>query len=517
MRYPSLRLFFLCTILALAVVSFSTPVAEAQDFDDSFVGDDRLHILLKLDGRPITEATDENPIVVDLEEPMQLFLQVNVTNDQPINMSGHIWFYYMDIALFPVEVRNPATNTSWVVLPHDQPVDPVEANMDFGEMIDAGPVDLATGLFRASLNFTYNELSESEIHSIGATFYLKIPADPVAVVTSAAGIAASVATVSAVYGIGSGIGTIIEGLKTAAKLRGIHKKMSEIRSLPNLAVLGALPALFSMVAGMTSKIRRKSDDEDEDGKGTAVSEFVVKQRLREVAPDAWPMNKCPNCLKDWDEKRDCCKKCDISKEEAKLKYADVLVDKVEPALKVLDKHKSVSVRKLAKKTDSNNYNAGVVAAALVDTEVTEIEKIETPLRSFVMNLAGIAFLFLTWQQLFGSSASDWQTALTLVGAALSVGVVIALYVRRKTQIEELQEKGADAGAIVPGVTTEEGTEETSPPEDKQAEVSEQDEPIPEPSETDLKPDDEGAEVESSEQDSINSNSLTPEELEKERK
>ncbi|MGV9169503.1 MAG: hypothetical protein ACOC38_06120, partial [Promethearchaeia archaeon] len=134
-----------------------------------------------------------------------------------------------------------------------------------------------------------------------------------------------------------------------------------------------------------------------------------------------------------------------------------------------------------------------------------------------MNLAGIAFLFLTWQQLFGSSASDWQTALTLVGAALSVGVVIALYVRRKTQIEELQEKGADAGAIVPGVTTEEGTEETSPPEDKQAEVSEQDEPIPEPSETDLKPGDEGAEVESSEQDSINSNSLTPEELEKERK
>lgn len=517
MRYPSLQVIVVTTILALAIVSFSAPVAQAQNFDDSFIGDDRLHILLKLDSTSITEATEENPIEVNLDEPMRLFLQANVTSDKSLNMSGIIWFYYMDIALFPVEVRNPTTNGSWVVLPHDAPIDPVEVEMDFGSMIDVGPVDLATGLFRASLNFTYNVLGEPEMRSIGAVFYLNIPAEPVNVITSAAGIAASVATVGAVYGIGGGIGTIIDGIKTAAKLRGIHSKMSQIKSLPNLAVLGALPALFAMVAGMKSKIRKKDDDEYHDGTASAVNEFVVKQRLREVAPEAWPMNKCPNCLKDWDEKRDCCKKCEISKEEAKLKYADVLVDKVEPALKVLDKHKSVSVRKLAKKTDSNNYNAGVVAAAFVDTEVTEIEKIETPLRSFVMNLAGIAFLFLTWQQLFGSSASDWQTALTLVGAALSVGVVIALYVRRKTQIEELQEKGADAGAIVPGVTTEEGTEETSPPEDKQAEVSEQDEPIPEPSETDLKPGDEGAEVESSEQDSINSNSLTPEELEKERK
>ncbi|MFO7836730.1 MAG: hypothetical protein R6V83_08750 [Candidatus Thorarchaeota archaeon] len=517
MRHPSLQVIVVTTILALAIVSFSAPVAQAQNFADSFIGDDRLHILLKLDGTSITEATEENPIEVNLDEPMRLFLQVNVTSDKSLNMSGTIWFYYMDIALFPVEVRNPTSNGSWVVLPHDAPIDPVEVEMDFDSMIDVGPVDLATGLFRASLNFTYNVLGEPEMRSIGAVFYLNIPAEPVNVITSAAGIAASVATVGAVYGIGSGIGTIIDGIKTAAKLRGIHNKMSQIKSLPNLAVLGALPALFAMVAGMTSKIRKKDDDEYQDGTGSAVNEFVVKQRLREVAPDAWPMRKCPYCLKDWDEKRDSCKKCNMSKAQARMKYADVLVDKVEPSLKVLDKHKSVSVRKLAKKTDSNNYNAGVVAAALVDTEVTEIEKIETPLRSFVMNLAGIAFLFLTWQQLFGSSASDWQTALTLIGAALSVGVVIALYVKRRTQIEELQEKGSDAEALLPSTGTEEGMEEAEPAAEVDTEDEEEDKPATKEGETEYKSVDMGAEVESPKEGTDETDSLTPEELETEKK
>jgi len=75
---------------------------------------------------------------------------------------------------------------------------------------------------------------------------------------------------------------------------------------------------------------------------------------------------------------------------------------------------------------------------MVDTGVTEIVKVGTPLRSFVMNIAGLAFLVVTWQQLLGDSASTLQTTITLVSAAISLAIIVALYVSRKTQVQKFQ-------------------------------------------------------------------------------
>ena len=75
---------------------------------------------------------------------------------------------------------------------------------------------------------------------------------------------------------------------------------------------------------------------------------------------------------------------------------------------------------------------------MVDTGVTKVVKVGTPLLSFVMNIAGLAFLVITWQQLLGDSASTLQTTLTLVGAAMSLAIIVALYVSRKTQVEKFQ-------------------------------------------------------------------------------
>ncbi|MHA2067365.1 MAG: hypothetical protein ACXABY_23600, partial [Candidatus Thorarchaeota archaeon] len=165
-----------------------------------------------------------------------------------------------------------------------------------------------------------------------------------------------------------------------------------------------------------------------------VSEYIVRQRLREVAPDAWQVDKCPKCKKNWNKKLDMCKKCNFTQDDARIEYANLLASKVPAAIKWMAKKKSSDVKSLAKKTKSTQYNAGVIAAAMVDTDVTEITKVGTPLRSFVMNIAGLAFLVVTWQQLLGDSSSQWQTTITLVGAAMSLAIIIALYISRKTQI-----------------------------------------------------------------------------------
>ncbi|MGQ4871865.1 MAG: hypothetical protein ACP6IT_08515, partial [Candidatus Thorarchaeota archaeon] len=281
---------------------------------------------------------------------------------------------------------------------------------------------------------------------------------------SVAGVAATVATVGAVTGLGSQIYQLLDGIQTAHKIRSIQKKVSEIRSLPNLAVIGALPTLFSIFAGMR-KMKRKKKAESE-----SIAEYRLKQRLRESAPALWPMDRCPKCGRKWDRKRNFCKKCQISEEEAREPYAELLVAKVPRAIKALGKKKALSVRKLAKKTKSNQYNAGVIGAAMVETGLAEVTKVETPIRGFVTNLAGLAFLVITWQQLLGGASSQWQTTLTTIGAALSLAVIIALYIARKTQIEKVKVATSEVGPEAPAVEAEPG--EAAPADTSETEKEE---------------------------------------------
>ncbi|MFW9869455.1 MAG: hypothetical protein ACFFEL_07500, partial [Candidatus Thorarchaeota archaeon] len=304
-------------------------------------------------------------------------------------------------------------------------------------MLSLGPISLTTGVFEATVDFRYTAEGNSTVNYAQHQFSFLIPSDPYNVVTSVTGISAIVATIGAVTGVGQSIFSLWDGLKTAYKLRGIHKKASELRSLPNLTVLSSLPLLFSMLDSMKKK---KKDGREDSG----VSEYIVRQRLREVAPDAWQADKCPKCKRKWNKKLDMCKKCGLSYEDARIEYADYLASKVPAAIRWLGKKKSSDVKTLAKKTKSTQYNAGVIAAAMVDTEVTEITKVGTPLRSFVFNIAGLAFLVVTWQQLLGDSTSNWQTSITLIGAAMSLAIIIALYVSRRAQIEKFvadQEEG----------------------------------------------------------------------------
>jgi hypothetical protein len=232
-----------------------------------------------------------------------------------------------------------------------------------------------------------------------------------------------------------------------------------------------------MLAGITKMSKKKKDETPEE---SGVSEYIVRQRLREVAPDAWPADKCPKCKRNWNTKLDTCKKCKISADEARIEYANLLAEKVPTALKVMGKKKSADIRTLAKKTKSTDYNAGVIAAAMVDTGVTEIVKVGTPFRSFIMNIAGLAFLVVTWQQLLGDSASTFQTTITIVGAAMSLAVIIALFVSRKTQVEKFQSDMDEGKKWMP--TEEEAAAEAD--EDAAKEMDEETEIVEEESETD---------------------------------
>ncbi|MFW9959544.1 MAG: hypothetical protein ACFFDV_00910 [Candidatus Thorarchaeota archaeon] len=484
-RSPSKIVFFgFMTLLLMVLIGGSilpTTTAQVPVFPTDFLHDDTLYVYAALDGQNLIDADSQSaPLVLNVESPMQLTLQINVTSAQDLNISGTIMFYYQGFAVFPITIVEPVTNSTWIWVDHTASVPVVHAYIDFASLFNYGPLKLVTGILEASMDFSYYIDGDSTLHTLNsAKLYFSIPATITDIVTSVTGISTAVATVGIVYGVGNGFMSLFDGLKTAYKLRGIHKKASELKSLPNLTVIGALPLLFSMLSGMT-KIGKKKGDEDAGREDSGVSEYIIRQRLRETAPDAWQVDKCPKCRRDWNKKLDMCKKCNFTQDDARVHYADLLASKVPIALKVMGNKKSASIRTLAKKTKSTDYNAGVIAAAMVDTNVTEIVKVGTPLRSFVMNIAGLAFLVITWQQLLGDSASSLQTTITVVGAAMSLAVIIALYISRKTQIRKLQVDIAEDKKVIPTeaeAKVEESAEEVSSQvlEEKVEDVSEESE------------------------------------------
>jgi hypothetical protein len=524
--------------MALALILLfmvSTTRVRAQGFDDTWIGDDKLHILVRINGAPLAYADESaNAIDIDLKTPIEIYFDVNVTNDKDLNITSSLVFHYQGIALFSVDVVSEATGQPWIIAPHDADIDPVTSILDLSNLT-LGPVSLITAVIEVQFLFEYTEMpAQTTGGTVDQTFYLKTPTDPTSILTSVTGIAAVVATGTTAFALVSNFNMLLDAVRTSHKLRSIQKKASELRSLPNLAVLGALPALFALVSGMSKGVKRKeSKDGAEAPSESSVSEYVVRQRIRETAGDAWLMDKCPKCKRKWNKKTNECKKCGFDLEDGQRAYTDLLASKVTPALRLLNKKKSVSIKQLAKKTKSNNYNAGVLGAALVDTELSEITKVSTPFRAFVMNIAGLAFLIITWDQLLGGSSGGFQTTLTIIGGALSLGVIIALYFTRKSQIERFrtdvdgiiletpppEEDAADepdepvdeepSAEFDEVESPEEGVEEEAPVETDEAELSSEE--AVEDEDSDM--------FDESEIDSIKedeSDQLTPEELDKER-
>ena len=435
-------------LVSLLAIFFVTMVghiatADSQSYPDDYIHDTRLFAYISLDGMNIKDYNLTKPLPINMDAPMDLFLNLSATGSQVLNASGSITFWYQGVALFPIQIRD-SLNHSWFAIDPSSPIPPVTAPMNFAGAMSAGPISLTTGIFEATVDFRYYIVGDPTLtlHVLQYQFSFLLPATPTSVFTSITGITASIFTAGAIYGVATGFNSLWEGLKTAYKLRSIHKKASELKSLPNLTVLGALPLLFSIVDSMK---KHKKEGRADSG----VSEYIVRQRLREAAPDAWLMDKCPNCHRKWNTKLNMCKKCNFTEADARHAYADLLSDKVPDAIRFVGKKKSTDVKTLAKKTKSTQYNAGVIAAAMVDTDVTEITKVGTPVKSFVMNIAGLAFLVVTWQQLLGDSSSTWQTTITMVGAALSLAVIIALYFTRKSQIEKFVTDQDDGKKLLP--------------------------------------------------------------------
>ena len=286
-------------------------MAQAQTpvFPTDYVNEGDLYVYFALNDDNVMGAMSQTtPIEIDMEDPMTMTLDIVWEGTNDVNMSGKIVFYYQGIPIFPIQIVEPVTNSTWIWIPANTTIDTIVASLDFSAMFSMSGIKLITGIIQASIDFQFIVDGDTTVQSLSEGFYFSIPSGPADIFTSVTGISATAATVGAVYGLGTGLQSLIDGMKTAYKLRGIHKKASEIRSLPNMTVLGALPMLFSILMGMGKIKKKKVKTEEGQREDSGVSEYVVRQKLRESAPDAWPGDKCLQCKRTWHTKTDTCKK-----------------------------------------------------------------------------------------------------------------------------------------------------------------------------------------------------------------
>jgi len=166
---------------------------------DSFVNDETLFVYASLDGQNVKDSNDINPIEIDLEGPMEIFLQINVSSTVDLNITGSINFYYQGIAIFPIQIVDPVTNSTWIWLDHEHDIPPVAAMIDLSTVLSYGSIKLATGIFEASMDFRYYLDGDTTTeYVLSNKFYFFIPSTPQDVFTSVTGISATVATVGAI-------------------------------------------------------------------------------------------------------------------------------------------------------------------------------------------------------------------------------------------------------------------------------------------------------------------------------
>ncbi|MFX1560576.1 MAG: hypothetical protein ACFFBL_08300, partial [Promethearchaeota archaeon] len=213
-RSPSRLLFIGFMALFVVIIIGSIASTNAQTFPDDFLHDDKLYVYISLDGMNVLDYDINNPLPLNMEAPMNLFLQLNATGTQTLNVSGTITFWYQGFALIPIQIVDAYQN-KWFMVDPGTPIPPVNAPMDFSGMMSLGPIDLATGVFEATVDFRYYVEGDNTLHILQHQYAFLLPSTPVDVITSVTGIATAAATVTAVYGATMGINSLWDGLKTA--------------------------------------------------------------------------------------------------------------------------------------------------------------------------------------------------------------------------------------------------------------------------------------------------------------
>ena len=133
--------------------------------------------------------------------------------------------------------------------------------------------------------------------------------------------------------------------------------------------------------------------------------------------------------------------------EARL--GEQLLNLVYKATSIVGKKKKISVKEMKKKLKLSKKKVGQLAGLLTEEGVFEVRGLKGPLLKFLGNGISVAFLVVTWSQLYAVNAYGLTEILSLVSTGFSVALLfgVVLQVRISGKLKKNKAKIEASGSL----------------------------------------------------------------------
>ncbi len=225
-----MRHLMIASLFVVLVGAFILTPTQAQP--PGWSGDENLAFLLEVNGISAAESDSGNPIPVNLTDPIDLEITVDVGANLTLQ-SGSFSMLYLGIPIFtqPFDLSIPALEGMSATI--------LNTSLDLSTLIPGG-VDLISGTIEGVFAFTYTLFGTTENVTVSENFVLAIGATGIAALGSITGMITVGFAVMAVFSLLLSLDEFQKGILAAHKMRK-GKTAKEIGVFPAPVVLRRHP------------------------------------------------------------------------------------------------------------------------------------------------------------------------------------------------------------------------------------------------------------------------------------
>jgi hypothetical protein len=146
----------------------------------------------------------------------------------------------------------------------------------------------------------------------------------------------------------------------------------------------------------------------------------------------WAGIKCPKCGRKIKPTQEVCK-CKLPHAEAPQYYGEQLLNLAYQATSIVGKRKKTTVKHLQKKLKIRKKKASQLTGILTQEGVFEVNGLKGPLLKFLGNGMSVAFLVVTWSQLYAVNVYGIVEILGIVSTGFSVALILGVMLQLRIQ------------------------------------------------------------------------------------
>jgi hypothetical protein len=368
-------------------------------------GDANLSFLMEINNMSIADSSIENPIPIQLTEPLPVFLSVQTGANLTL-ISGSFTMSYMG---FPI-VQQPFEFDNELDAGYSETL--IDDAIDLSSLLGTGNLSLITGTITGSFSFTYVLLATPGNVTITDNFVLRIGAVGAAAIVSVSGLITLGLTLLSVFSLLLALDEFQMGILAARNIRSA-KKAGDVSFFPRPVVL---------------RRKRKKDRE-------TLSDDIIIERVGSLAGSGWDGKRCPQCRKKWKKDAIECKKCGLDRASAMHVFSEDISQHAPKAVKIVKG--KMTVGRFGKKLKLKPDKSGALAAALTNIGELQTKNVKVPLSKIAFSGITFAGTYWSWMQLLSGAVPSWVDVAITMAIGVAISIFVAIFMNWLARVPEL--------------------------------------------------------------------------------